>query len=931
MNFAMAVQGTRPLQLEPTDPLYIHPSDQPGQPLVSTPFNGENFDNWRRSVIIALSAKHKVALIDGSCECPAATAPTYIFWQRNNAMVLSWLLNSLNDNIRNSVLYFETARELWLDLEGRFGQSNKARLFQVQKDVSCLAQGDLDIAGYYTKAKQLWDESNAVSTIPRCTCKKCECNINEKQQVYIEEKRLIQFLMGLNGSYTAIRGNILMMVPFPSISQAYSLLVQEERQRQVKTETHFLTESASLSVGLNKTFPASDSSKTTQKRPDLGRRSHLTCEHCKKTGHTIDKCYKLHGYPNRPTNRGRGGYGFAPGKRAYSTWTETADQATMPETHTPAVPGLNAEQSKQLFQFITNLTNGGAQKANEQDSTGAHLAGIVTSGSSFWHSQFISCLCKLENGTWILDSGASDHMSYDPAALDDLQAFKQPLSVTLPNGYKVLVHQYGKLHLSDDVTLDHVLLVPHFKYNLLSIKALTSHLHCEVVFTETLCILQGPSLRRPVAVGRETHGLYLLDREWVKQVELNTRYVGDSSMPFSSSLCNQVSKGLDAVLWHRRVGHMPYQRMKLLGINFTDVLPESSPCDICPRARQQRLAFPSSITSTTSPFELVHVDTWGPYHTKTHAGHRFFLTIVDDFTRTTWTHLMTTKDEAMGLITAFVHMAKTQFNAIIKVLRSDNALELSISQTALHFFHSHGIIHQTSCVQTPQQNGIVERKHKHLLEVSRALLFQSHLPLRYWGECVLTATYLINRFPSTVLQNKTPFEMLHGQKPSYEHLRVFGCLCYMTTCKQGRDKFQPRAIPCVFLGYPHGKKAYKVMALDTHKFHLSRDVIFHEDIFPFSQNKPDHSMFPSPPALHNDLTFSTPALTPEPSTPPADPAAEHTETPTVPTATEITPPPVRRSTRGHKTPSYLNDYLCTAHAESHCMATLTNLDFQPLS
>jgi len=155
MNFAMAVQGNRPPQLEPTDPLYIHPSDQPGQPLVSTPFNGDNFDNWRRSVIIALSAKHKVALIDGTCECPATTAPLYIFWQRNNAMVLSWLLNSLSDSVRNSVLYFDTARELWLDLEGRFGQSNKARLFQVQKDVSCLSQGDMAIASYYTKAKQL--------------------------------------------------------------------------------------------------------------------------------------------------------------------------------------------------------------------------------------------------------------------------------------------------------------------------------------------------------------------------------------------------------------------------------------------------------------------------------------------------------------------------------------------------------------------------------------------------------------------------------------------------------------------------------------------------------------------------------------------------------------------------------------------------------
>ena len=327
--------------------------------------------------------------------------------------------------------------------------------------------------------------------------------------------------------------------------------------------------------------------------------------------------------------------------------------------------------------------------------------------------------------------------------------------------------------------------------------------------------------------------------------------------------------------------------MRLLGINLNGVMHETpSPCDICPRARQQRLPFPLSTISTTSRFELVHVDTWGPYHTKTRVGHRFFLTIVDDFTRATWTHLMTTKDEAMGLITSFMQMTKTPFNAVIKVLRSDNALELRASRTTLNFFHSHGILYQTSCVQTPQRNGIVERKHKHLLEVYRALLFQSHLPLKYWGECVLTATYLINRLPSTVLHNKTPFEMLYGQKSSYEHLRVYGCLCYMSTCKHGRDKFQPSAIPCVFLGYPNGKKAYKVMTLDTHKFYFSRDVIFHEDIFPFSTVKSDHSMFPPPPVFHDDTSLDSSALTPGS---PVDHMEDPAISPTLPVENESTP------------------------------------------
>ena len=257
-------------------------------------------------------------------------------------------------------------------------------------------------------------------------------------------------------------------------------------------------------------------------------------------------------------------------------------------------------------------------------------------------------------------------------------------------------------------------------------------------------------------------------------------------------------------------------------------------CEICPKPRQPRLPFPNNKTVSTYAFQLLHVETWGPYHTKTHTGHMYFLAIVDGFSRATWTHLMVTKDEAVSLLKAFTIMVKTQFDKIVETIRSDNALELSKSYEILEFFASFGITHQTSCVQTPQQNGVAERKHRHLLEVSRALLFQALLLLRYWGECVLTATHLINQLPTKVLKGKTPYEVLHGSAPTYNHLRVFGCLGFVATYKQGRDKFQPRARTCVFLGYPLGQKGYKVMDLETHKVYVSRDVVFHEHIFPFA-------------------------------------------------------------------------------------------------
>ena len=223
-------------------------------------------------------------------------------------------------------------------------------------------------------------------------------------------------------------------------------------------------------------------------------------------------------------------------------------------------------------------------------------------------------------------------------------------------------------------------------------------------------------------------------------------------------------------------------------------------CITCPMAKFAKLPFCLSNSKAQKPFELIHIDIWGPYRVQTRQKHKYFLAILDDYSRTVWTYLLQHKSQSSSVIKTFSNLVQTQFNTKIQTLRSDNALEFD--GPCLSFFHAQGITHQTTCVKRSQQNGRVERKHRHILDMARALRIQANLPLKYWGDCVLAATYLINRTPTPTLDDKTPFETLLLSPPSYDHLRVFGCLAFAVNPNLDTDKFKYRGVPCVFIRYP---------------------------------------------------------------------------------------------------------------------------------
>lgn len=185
-------------------------------------------------------------------------------------------------------------------------------------------------------------------------------------------------------------------------------------------------------------------------------------------------------------------------------------------------------------------------------------------------------------------------------------------------------------------------------------------------------------------------------------------------------------------------------------------------------------------------------------------------------------------------LSSFLTQIQNQYQKKVKIILIDNGREF-IGQECQFVFKKNGILLHKTCVYTPQQIGVVERKHKHLLQVARSLMFQPKMPKKFWGDSILGATYIINRLPSAVIEGKTPFEMLNGHKPDYTRLKIFGCLCFATNTQPHKDKFAERALECVFIGYIKGEKAYKVYDLNTHKIHVSRDVQFYENVYPFDK------------------------------------------------------------------------------------------------
>ncbi|PRQ58292.1 putative RNA-directed DNA polymerase [Rosa chinensis] len=433
--------------------------------------------------------------------------------------------------------------------------------------------------------------------------------------------------------------------------------------------------------------------------------------------------------------------------------------------------------------------------------------------------------------TWIIDSGASDHMTYDKSFFTELSP--PPVSyVTNANGEAFPVLGSGSVRITPTLELHNVLYVPDLSHHLISVPQLNTESKCSVTFYPMYVMFQDLLTRELIGRGYLRGRLFHLDQT----------YAGEKpGAPSRAALTLNSDKLSEVWLWHRRLGHPSFSLMrKTMPTLFIGVDESVLHCETCVLAKSHRATYSPSISNkSVIPFELIHSDVWGPSREPTVSGMRYFVLFIDDCTRLTWVTLLKTKDEVFPAFQTFRTLVQTQYHSTIKVLRSDNGGEY-VNHVFQEFFKAHGIVHQTTCPQTPEQNGVSERKNRHLLDMARALLFSAHMPKYLWGDAILASSHLINRLPSSVLHGKIPFAVLasHVSLSSFHNLpaRVFGCVVFVHIPKNQRSKLDARALKCVFVGYGGYQKGYKCYHPPTRKYYVTMDVTFFEDMSYFSSS-----------------------------------------------------------------------------------------------
>ncbi|CAE6075150.1 unnamed protein product [Arabidopsis arenosa] len=457
---------------------------------------------------------------------------------------------------------------------------------------------------------------------------------------------------------------------------------------------------------------------------------------------------------------------------------------------------------------------------------------------------------------WIMDSAATHHLTSDLANLSMHQPYTGGEEVTIADGSGLPISHTGSALLptpSRSLALKDILYVPNVSKNLISVYRMCNTNKVSVEFFPAHFQVKDLSTGAKLLQGRTRNELY----EWPVDHHSIT---GFSASPTPKT---------DLSSWHFRLGHPSLPILKAVVSQFSLPLSHSLQkqlsCSDCFINKSHKLPFYTNTIVSHQPLEYLYSDVWTSPMVSV-DNFKYYLILVDHFTRYTWLYPLKQKSQVKDVFVAFKALVENRFQCRIRTLYSDNGGEFIGLRP---FLVANGISHLTSPPHTPEHNGISERKHRHVVETGLTLLGHASVPRSYWTYAFATAVYLINRMPTDVLQGVSPYAKLFQQPPNYLKLRVFGCLCFPWIRPYTTNKLENRSTPCAFLGYSLTQSAYLCLDIKTDRIYTSRHVQFVETSFPFA---PSSDLAESSTELTPHIAHSSPSCSVlHPSQPPAPP------------------------------------------------------------
>jgi len=446
-----------------------------------------------------------------------------------------------------------------------------------------------------------------------------------------------------------------------------------------------------------------------------------------------------------------------------------------------------------------------------------------------------------ESGDWILDSGATHHMSSQRELFTDFKTHKA--SISIANGGTIKATGIGEIWITvwngkgdgTPICLQEVLYVPELgANNLVSVRCI-QQAGMTVLFGSGL--KQEASIRfdgDEIAIAELRRNSYLLLAE--------AQGTGRSCKEDSTANTAGQAKGSGTLMqWHQRLGHLGFDNVKRLakvqpGIEILGISSNNETCEACQIGKQTRKPNRNPATHrATEPLGLIHSDVAGPMATPSLGGAKNFVLFIDDFSRYTETYTIKRKFEVIDCFRQFKAKVENQQGRKIKRFRSDGGGEYTGQEFTKLLEHA-GIVREVIAPYTPEQNGVAERANRTIIGRAKAMLYEAGLADTLWGEAVHTAVYLKNRSPTSTLETGiTPLEAFTGEKPNLADLIPFGAKGFKHVSKELRTKWEPNSIPCTFVGYA-GTNIFRVLV--DRKIQITRDLVLTKEIPDNQHRKP---------------------------------------------------------------------------------------------